>query len=123
MHFAYEGFEQNGNNRCFLFRGIDEYSPVSAFSIEIDLQLLFQNRVLIQDGPMFCSQLLTTAALAGSKSLDRLRNYRVVGEDFRPLLMERERQATEKAMKKHHMSVKAPLSTSNLRLVTALGKR
>lgn len=123
MHFAYEGFEQSGNNRCFLFRGIEEYSPVSAFSIEIDLGLLFQNRVLIQDGPLFCSQLLNTAALAGSKSLDRLRNYRVVREDFRPLLLERERQAAEKAMKKHHMSVKTPLSTSNLRLVTALGKR
>lgn len=123
MHFAYEGFEQNGNNPSFLFRGIEEYSPVSAFSIEIDLRLLFQNRVLIQEGPMFCCQLLSAAALAGSKSLDRLRNYRVVREDFRPLLMERERQAAEKTMKKHHTSVKTPLSTSNLRLVTALGRR
>ena len=121
MHFAYEGFEQNGNNRCFLFRGIDEYSPVNAFSIEIDLRLLFQNRVLIQDGPMFCSQLLTTAAVAGPKFLDKLRNYRVVREDFRPLLMEREREAAEKAMKKHH--TKTPLSISNLGLVTAPGKR
>ncbi|HEX7360767.1 MAG TPA: hypothetical protein VF283_09775 [Bryobacteraceae bacterium] len=121
MHFAYEGFQQSGSKRCFLFRGIEEYSPISAFSIEIDLGLLLQNRLLIQDGPMFCVQLLTAAALGGSNALDKFRDYQVVSEDFRPLLIERERQTAEKARRKYHKPV-APLSKSNLRLVSALGK-
>jgi hypothetical protein len=106
MHFAYEGFEQNGNKRCFLFRGIEQYSQVSCFSIEVDLRLLHQNRVPIQDGPMFCSQLLTAAALGGPGVLDKYHAYRVEGEDFRPLLVERARQAAEKALKKAHKPIR-----------------
>lgn len=123
MHFAYDGFKQSGNNRCFLFRGIEKYTTVSAFSIGIDLRLLLRNRVLIQEGPMFCCRLLTEAALAGSTSLDKLHNYEVVGEDFRPLLMERERHAAEKALKKPHKPVQGRLSGSNFRLAMAAGKR
>jgi hypothetical protein len=124
MHFVYEGFLHDGNRRSFLFRGIEEHNSISAFSIEVDLRLLLQNRVLIQDGPMFCLQLLTTASLAGSNDLDRFHSYRVVGEDFRPLLVERERRAAEKALKKPpHRLVRKPSSTSNVRLGEPAGKR
>ena len=100
MHFAYQGFTQNGDTRCFLFRDTEEHDPARVFSIEIDLRLLMQNQVPVQEGPMFCLQLLTNASLGGPAYLNRFYSYRVVGQDFRPLLMERERMAAEKAMRK-----------------------
>ena len=119
MHFAYDGFTQNGDRRCFLFRGIEEHNPTSIFCIEIDLRLLLDNRVLVQEAPMFCLQLLTVAHASGPSSLDKLLSYRVVGEDFTPLLMERERRAAEKAMKKNpYKRPIKPSSTSGLRLGT-----
>src|SRR5579875_1013793 len=119
MRFAYEGFTQDGDRRCFLFRGIEEHNPTNIFSIEIELRLLLQNRVPVQDGPMFCLQLLTTASVGGSSYLNRFLSYRVVGEDLRPLLMERERRAADKAQKKRpHKRPQRPSSTSNLRLGT-----
>src|ERR1700747_3481512 len=82
VHFTYEGFTHDGDRRCFLFRSIEEHDPVSIFSIEIDLRLLVQNHVPVQEGPLFCLQLLTTASLAGPNCLDRFHSYKVVGEDF-----------------------------------------
>lgn len=99
MHFSYEGFTHNGTTRCFRFNGIEAPEPATAFSIEVDLPLLFQNGIPVQDGPMFCLQLLTTASLAGPAMLDRLHSYRVVGADLRPLLIHREKLAAEKALK------------------------
>ena len=121
MHFVYEGFTQDGDRRCFVFRGIEERNPTNIFSIEIDLQLLLQNRVPVQDGPMFCLQLLTSASVGGPGCLSRFLSYRVVGEDLRPLIIERGRSA-EKALKKQfHKRPMKPSSTSNLRLGTAAG--
>ena len=122
MHFAYEGFTHDGYRRCFLFRGIDESNPVSMFSIEVDLSLFAQNQVPVQDGPTFCLQLLTTANLAGPKYLDRFHKYQVIGQDFRPMLIERERRAAEKALKKSSRKpFRKPPFASNLHLGT-LGK-
>lgn len=119
MRFAYEGFTQDGDRRCFLFRGIEQPNPTNIFSIEIELPLLFQNRVPIQDGPMFCLQLLTTASVGGSNRLNRFLSYRVVGEDLRPLLVEREQRAADKALKKqpHKRPIK-PSAMSNVHLGT-----
>lgn len=100
MHFAYEGFTQDGDRRCFLFRRIEERSSADIFSIEVDLPLLAQNQVLVQEGPMFCLKLLTTASVGGPDCLERFHAYRVVGDDFRPLLIEREGRAAEKALRK-----------------------
>jgi hypothetical protein len=119
MHFAYEGFTQDGDKRRFLFRGIEERNPTHIFSIEIDLRLLLQNHVPVQDGPMFCLRLLTSASVDGPSCLSRFLSYRVVGEDLRPLLIERERSAAEKALKRQpHKRPMKPSSTSNLRLGT-----
>ena len=119
MRFAYEGFTQDGDRRCFLFRGIEAPNPTNIFSIEIELPLLAQNRVQVQDGPMFCLQLLTAASVGGPTCLDRFQTYRVVGEDFRPLLIERERRAAEKTLKKPaRKPFRKPSFTSNLRLGT-----
>ena len=117
MHFSYEGFTHDGNMRCFLFHGIQERDPVSAFSIKIDLPLFAQNGIPVQEGPMFCLQLLNSALLAGPSSLNRFHSYRVVGDDFRPLLVEREKHAAEKALKaRARRPVRKPSHTSNLRL-------
>jgi hypothetical protein len=117
MHFSYEGFTHHGSRRCFLFHGIQERDPVSAFSIEIDLPLFAQNGIPVQDGPSFCLQLLTTASLDGPASLDRFHSYCVVKDDFRPLLVEREKHAAEKALKaRARRPIRKPAYTSNLRL-------
>ena len=119
MHFAYEGFTQDGNKRCFLFRGIEERDPVRNFCIEVDLLLLAKNRVPVQEAPMFCLQLLTAASLSGPNYLDKFHSYRVVGQDFRALLVERERVAAEKALKKPaRKPFRKPPLMSNLRLKT-----
>jgi hypothetical protein len=117
MHFAYDGFTHDGSLRCFLFRGIQERNPVSAYAIQVDLPLFLQNGIPVQEGPMFCLQLLNTALLAGPATLDRLHTYRVGIDDFRPLLVEREKQAAEKALKaRARRPVRKPSHTSNLRL-------
>jgi hypothetical protein len=119
MQFAYDGFTQDGDRRCFLFRGIEERNPTISFSIEVDLPLFVQNRVPVQEGPMFCLQLLMTASVGGPTCLNRFQSYTVVREDFRPLLIERERRAAEKALKKpSRKPFRKPPFTSNLHLGT-----
>jgi hypothetical protein len=123
MQFAYDGFTQDGDRRCFLFRGIEERNPTISFSIEVDLRLFVQNRVPVQEGPVFCLRLLTTASVGGPTCLNRFQSYTVVGEDFRPLLVERERRTAEKAAKKPaRKPFRKPSVTSNLRLGTPSGE-
>lgn len=100
MNFAYEGFKQEGARRCFLFRGTGAPESADTFSIGVDLKLLAHNQVLIQEGPAFCLRLLTTASVAGPDFLQRFHAYEVVGEDFRPLLIEREAGRAAKALRK-----------------------
>jgi hypothetical protein len=116
MHFVYEGFTHDGGTRRFTFRGIEERNPTSVFSIDVALPLLAENHVSVQDAPAFCLQLLTAASLGDPRQLERLQHYKVVGEDFRPLLMERERRAAEKALKKApRRPFRKPPVSSNLR--------
>ena len=70
-----------------------------AFTIEVDLRLFVQYKIPVQDGPSFCLQMLTKASSGGSADLDKLRRYQVVGEDFQPMVMEREKKEAEKTMK------------------------
>jgi len=119
MHFAYQGFTHDRDIRSFKFRGIEELSPPIDFLIEIDLPLLFRTKVPVQDGPTFCFNLLVAAAFGGASFLERFRHYRVLESDFRPLLVERARQAAEKAMRKTpRQPARKPSSTSNVHLGT-----
>jgi hypothetical protein len=121
MNFAYEGFTQDHDRRCFTFRGMEDYHPVSVFSIELDLPLFAQNQISVQEGPMFCLQLLTTALRAGPSFLEKLQHYRVLAEDLRPLLLERERRTAEKAFKKtSYRPVRKPLPVSNISLTAPI---
>jgi hypothetical protein len=122
MHFTYEGFSQEHGRRCFTFRGIEERRPVSVFCLELDLPLFAQNRIAVQEGPMFCLQLLTTASLAGPSDLEGFQHYQILAEDLRPLLREREKRATEKALRKApRRPLHKPLSVSQIQLNTNSG--
>ena len=122
MNFAYEGFTQDHDRRCFTFRGMENYHPVRVFSIELDLPLFAQNRITVQEGPMFCLQLLTSALQAGPSFLEKLQHYRILSEDLRTLLQEREQQAAEKALRKTpHRPLQKPLSVSQIQLTTNIG--
>lgn len=116
MHFVYDGFTHDGGTRRFMFRGIEERTRASVFAIDVALPLFAENRVSVQDGPAFCLQLLTTASLGDPSQLEKLQHYKVVEEDFRPLLIERERRAAEKALKKApRRPFRKPPISSNLR--------
>jgi hypothetical protein len=118
MHFTYQGFTHDHDRRCFTFWNT-RVNPVSVFSIEIDLPLLSRNCVPVQEGPMFCLQLLAAASIAGPSFLERLRNYRVLEADFRPLQIERATRAAAKARKRPpHQTLRKPASWPNLYLGT-----
>ena len=120
MHFAYEGFTQEGDKRCFLFRGTKVGDSTDIFSIEVDLRLLAQNQVLVQEGPIFCLNLLTTALVGGPDYLQQFHAYRVVGEDFRQLQIERARRAAERAPRKPpRRPIRKPPAASNVWLSTS----
>jgi hypothetical protein len=117
MHFVYEGFNQHDNRRCFQFRGIEQRMTTDLFSIEIDLPLLVKNGVLMQEAPMFCLGLLAAASANGPERLDQFHRFKVVDDDFRPLVMERERIAIEKTLKKSpRKPSKKPSLIQNVRL-------
>jgi hypothetical protein len=99
MVFAYQGFTHESGRRCFLFHSIEPNVPVIAFSIQVDLRLFVQYKVPVQDGPSFCLQMLSKASSLGSIQLDKLRSYQVVGEDFHPMVEEREKKEAEKIVK------------------------
>ena len=99
MVFAYQGFTHESGRRCFLFNSVEANVPAMAFTIEVDLRLFVQFKIPVQDGPSFCLQLLNKASTDGSSYLDKLRRYEVIGEDFQPMVMEREKKEAEKTMK------------------------
>lgn len=121
MHFTYEGFTQDHSRRCFTFRGMEDYHPVCVFSIELDLPLLAKNQISVQEAPLFCLQLLKTALLAGPNFLEKLQHYKILAEDLRPLLLERERRAAEKALKKSsYRPFRKPSLMSNIQLAKSV---
>jgi hypothetical protein len=117
MHFAYEGFTQDGIRRRFRFRAVEASALPDAFAISVDLPLLVQNRVSVQDGPAFCLELLTRAKDGGISLLEGLQSYQVVDEDFRPLLVQREKLKAEKALRgPGRRPYRKPSSSSNLHM-------
>ena len=113
----YDGFQQEGDRRCFLFRANEKSGPGILFSIRIDLDLLLKNRIPMQAAPTFCLNLLTEASQGEPGSLDRLQSYTIVADDFMKIHMERQRQAAEKLSKKpYRRPFRTPSSSSNVRL-------
>lgn len=99
MKFLYQGFTHQGDIRSFMFHGIEESKVTAIFSLEVELPLFARNQVAIQVGPIFCLQLLTTACAADPDFVARLHSYRIVEEDLRPLVVDREQRTALKASK------------------------
>jgi hypothetical protein len=117
LQFAYEGFKHNGNRRCFLFRPVEKPASENVYSIEVDLSLFSRHRVSVQEGPNFCLQILTRALVEGPLDLERFRSYEVVGTDFQPLIIEREKKDAEKALKvRARKPYQKPPQASNFRM-------
>lgn len=113
MHFIYQGFTHQGNVRSFNFQGINESKVETAFQIRVNLLLLSQNKVAMQDAPSFCLNLLTAASVAAPDALEKLQHYQILEADLLPLVMDREKRATMKALKAppRRFGRKPPLSS------------
>ncbi len=117
MQFAYEGFTHAEDSRCFHFRSNGARVIAEEFCIKIKLLLFSQNHIPVQDGPRFCLELLETASTSEPNRLDQFHAYSVGVEDFRPLLLEREKKAAERAMKNSaRKPFRKPSMSSNLSL-------
>jgi hypothetical protein len=117
MYFTYDGFTHTDGRRCFIFRSIDEYKPTDTFYIEVEMSLFAQNRVPMQEAPMFCLQLLKTACAEGPNCLEKFHRYRIFAEDLRPLIVERSAAAEKKALKAlRRAPYRKPPVNSNLSL-------
>ena len=114
MRFAYEGFTDIGNDRCFRFSGTNGKDSSVGFSVEVKLLLFSENRILVQEGPSFCLHLLETASAADPANMERFKQYTVVNEDFRPMVVERARKLAERAHKAPRKPIRKPAPTSGL---------
>ena len=97
MQFVYQGFTHKGDVRSFNFHGMEHSKVAAEFAIKVDLPLLAKYKVALQVGPVFCLQLLTEACATDAGFMTRLRDYRIVDEDLRPLLLHREQREALKA--------------------------
>src|SRR4051794_11095998 len=101
MNFTYQGFTHDNGTRCFTFWSTrTEDHPITSYLIEVDVMLLSKLSVSLQDGPMFCLEMLNTASASGLDSLAKLHRYRLVEGDFRPFVIQRAKVAAEKAAKR-----------------------
>jgi hypothetical protein len=114
MHFAYEGFRQTGDLRCFLFRCIEGLDPVSLFCLEVDMPLFLLHRVPVQEGPSFCLRLLEAALRNQPSAIESFRKYKVKLEDFQALVRERKQKLSSKTYKAPRRPFKKPSVGSNL---------
>jgi hypothetical protein len=100
VHFAYQGFTQNGNQRCYSFNAVEDHKPTAIYAISVDLSLFAKHHVSLQNGPMFCLKILNSASQAGPGKLEECRNYQAIEADFDSLLSERAALAAAAASKK-----------------------
>ncbi len=99
MQFAYDGFTQQDDVRCFRFHHVRDDVVKEVFQIEVGLSLFLQHRVLVQDGPRFCLELLNASSVANPSTLEHFHKYRVVSTDFSSLLAERARLLAAKQLR------------------------
>jgi hypothetical protein len=89
MQFLYNGFKQEGNNRCYCFDAKEGREPATMCRVWIDLSLFTKYRISLQTGPGFCLQLLQTAWAGGDDQIKETHDYRAIDKDFTSLLSER----------------------------------
>jgi hypothetical protein len=99
VQFFYNGFTQEGNNRSYSFKAVEEHQPAVLYTIRVDLALFAKYQVSLQNGPMFCLHLLQ-AGCSGDGQMCPGCTYRAVDSDFAGVLAERAAQAAAAASKK-----------------------
>lgn len=115
MQFLYDGFVQDGNNRCYSFKAIEERRASAVHNIWVDLKLFTKYQVPLQNGPMFCLHLLQAAWSASSDQVNPECIYHAVDADFAGVLAERAARATALASKKvARRPVRKPQPSSQL---------
>lgn len=112
MQFLYDGFTQDGNNRCYSFRSVEEHEPAVMYTIWVDLELFNKYQVSLQSGPMFCLHLLQT--VCASSTIDPGCTYRAVDADFAVVLAERARAAAVASKKATRRPFRKPQPASQL---------
>jgi hypothetical protein len=100
VQFTYNGFTQEGNNRCYSFGSRGETNTTTSYCLWVDLSLFAKYRVPLQSGPGFCLQLLHGAFEDGAEQMHNHRNYHTIDADFTSLLAERAVQAATVASRK-----------------------
>ena len=100
VQLIYNGFTQDGNNRCYCFDAVEKKQPVVPYIVWVDLSLFAKYHVPLQSGPMFCLKLLQSALKSETGTPERTRNYFAIDDDFADLLLERAAQAAAAADKK-----------------------
>ena len=116
MRFTYDGFQQDGDVRHFLFHA-SEGTSSRALSILIDLGLMVRNRLSLQDGPMLCLRLLNKEAPHTPDSLERFTSYTVVPDDFQSIVFERQQKQLERLSRKiPRKPLQRPPTSSGLHL-------
>jgi hypothetical protein len=115
LQFVYQGFTQNGNDRCYSFNSVEEHQPARLYVISVDLGLFVKHQVSLQSGPLFCLKLLREACEAGIERLDECRDYHANETDFSSLMTERAARAAAVALKRPaRRFVRKPPITSQL---------
>ena len=106
MDFAYDGFEHGANKRRFFFRRIQKTAFGSSFLIDVDMTLLARNGVAVQEAPLFCLGMLSSALLLGESALENYHEYELRHEDFQDLRAERAKRQAELQMRRHKSRLK-----------------
>jgi hypothetical protein len=58
MQFLFKGFQQNTDQRRFLFEGVEANYSRQDFVVTTDVKLFTKHHVHLQDGPLMCLHLL-----------------------------------------------------------------
>jgi hypothetical protein len=115
VEFLYNGFKQDGNDRCYSFDARADHEPVMLCSVWVDLSLFTKYRVALQSGPRFCLQLLQAAWAGGGDHMNKFRDYHAIDADFATLLAERAAQlAVTTARKPARRPFRKPPPSSHL---------
>jgi hypothetical protein len=100
VQLIYNGFTQDGNNRCYCFDAVEKKQPAVPYIVWVDLSLFAKYHVPFQSGPMFCLKLLQNALESQASVSNHVRNYFAIDDDFAELLLERAAQAAAAADRK-----------------------
>jgi hypothetical protein len=121
MRFLYMGFSQNSNTRQYRFQGVPprdrvtRTAPNAEVTLTADLALLARFRVLVQDGPALCLQILSTAH-AGLEGTDPpFASHAITPDDLTAFTADRDAHEAARAARRKARPAFKPSASSQLR--------